>query len=296
MIGQWLKELSSVTEPFQPWFDLFVLIFIIIIFLIFIWFFGKIIKALVNRMPRISADAKNSINLLISVGQIFLVTMGIFSLLGADEDFVLGFSTIVAAVIGIASASVASNVFGGLYLIITRPFSVGDLIKTQDAVGIVEEIGLNFTKIIQIDRTSVIIPNSSLLNASLLNYSTQLPVNNDRKGIMKTLDSIHVLPIDLYLDRYTKYRSLIEFQLNVISPPIPVEALKQRLDIVCQKFSTVYGFKPSYYFGKYDFRQKVYLVITAPDAYTIFNSWPYLMESITETVFAELQESGIDQN
>jgi len=293
MINQWLNELSSVTEPLQPWFDLFLLLIILAGFLIFIWFGGKIIKAVVNGIPRFSADAKNSINLLISVSQIFIATMGIFTLLGADEDFIFGFSTLVAAVIGIASASVASNVFGGLYLIITRPFTVGDLIKTQEAVGIVEEIGLNFTKIVQIDRTSVIIPNSRLLNVSLLNYSTDLLVTNQR-GIIKTLDSINMLPVDLYHDRYTKLRTLLEFQLNVIDPPIPIEALKQRLNNICEKFSAVYGRQPNYYFGKYDFRQKVYLVITAPDAYTIFNSWPFLMESIAETVYSELQESGME--
>lgn len=294
MISQWPNEISNFTDFLRSWFDLLVVLLVIIVFLIFVWIGGKILKLLVNRMPRISADAKNSINLLISVGQIFLATMGIFSLTGADEDFILGFSTVVAAVVGIASASVASNVFGGIYLIITRPFTVGDLIKTQEAIGIVEEIGLNFTKIVQIDRTSVIIPNSSILNASLLNYSTQMRVDNDQKGIKKTLESISVIPVELYYDKYTKFRNLVEFQLNVIEPPIPVSTLKQRLDKICEKFTTVYGIKPSYYFGKYSFRQKVYLVITAPNAYTIFNSWPYLMESITETVYAELQESGID--
>ncbi len=294
MIGQWPNELSDLTVVLLPWFDLIVLLLVIIVFLILIWLCGKIIKSFVNRIPRLSADAKNSINLLISVGQIFLTTLGAFTLLGADEDFIFGFSTILAAVIGIASASVASNVFGGLYLIITRPFSVGDLIKTQEAIGIVEEIGLNYTKIVQIDKTSVIIPNSRLLNVSLLNYSTDLLVNNDQSGIMKTLDSINILPVDIFHDKYTKFRTLLEFQLNVIDPPIPVGVLKQRLDKICEKFSTVYGIQPSYYFGKYDFRQKVYLVITTPDPYTIFNSWPYLMESIAETVYTELQESGMD--
>lgn len=294
MINQGLSEISNFAEFLRNWIDLLVLLLVIIMFLILIWLCGKILKLLVNRIPLLSADAKNSINLLISVSQIFLATMGFFSLIGADQDFILGFSTILAAVIGIASASVASNVFGGLYLIITRPFGVGDLIKTQESVGIVEEIGLNFTKIVQIDRTSVIIPNSSLLNASLLNYSTQMPVDDNQKGIRKTLESISVLPDELYYDKYTKFKDRLEFQLNVIDPPIPVKILKQRLDKICEKFSTVYGVQPNYYFGKYNFRQRVYFVITAPNAYTIFNSWPYLMESIAETVYAELQEDGLN--
>ncbi|UCE13890.1 MAG: mechanosensitive ion channel [Candidatus Heimdallarchaeota archaeon] len=290
MISQWANELSDLMELFLYWLDILALFVIIIGFLLLIWFGGKILKSFTNWVLKTSPDVKNAVNLIISIIQIFIATLGSFTLLGADEDFILGFSALLAAVVGIASASVASNVFAGLYLIVARPFTIGDLIETQDTVGIVEEIGLNFTKIVQIDRTSVIIPNSSLLNASLLNYSVKIP-HGENKGLLKTLESINVIPVELSQDtRYIKFRFKIEVQLNIVEPPISIKALKQRLDKICEEFSPVYGIKPEYYLGKYDFRQKVYILIYAQNAYAIFNSWPYLMESITETIFTELQE------
>lgn len=293
MISQWFKELSDYIELFQSWLDIVALFLIIIGFLFVVWLGGKILKSITNWVLKTSPDVKNTINLLISIIQIFIATMGSFTLLGTDEGFILGFSTLLAAVVGIASASVASNVFAGFYLIITRLFSVGDLIETQGTVGIVEEIGLNFTKIVQIDKTSVMIPNSSLLNASLLNYSAKIPLDQN-KGILGTLESINFIPVDLsHETRYIKFRFTIELQINIIEPPIPVKVIKQRLDKICEEFSPIYGIKPEYYLGKYDFRQKVYILIYAQSAYTIFNSWPYLMESIMESVFSELQESGL---
>ena len=109
--------------------------------------------------------------------------------------------------------------------------------------------------------------------------------------MLKALESIKMIPTDLYFDtKYIKYRRLIELQLNAVTPPISLVEARNRLDEICTKFTPVFGIEPTYYFGKSDFRQKVYLLITAPDGYTIFNAWPLLMEAIIKTVFVELQE------
>ena len=293
MIGQGFDELSNLLDLFRERFEPIILFLLVITFIIFIWLGGRFIKFFINRISRIPPDVRNAINLLISITQLFIITMGSFSLLGASQEFLLAFSAIIATVVGFASSSVASNIFGGLYLIITRPFRVGDLIKTQGAIGIVEEIGLNYTKIVQLDRTSVVIPNSNILNASLLNYSTIIPQSHqsEERGLLKAVGSALFVVPELFVEsHYVKYRALIQFQLSIITPPISLKTLKDRLDKVCDKFTPIFGFKPEYYFGTHTFRQNVFLLVNAPDGYTIFNFWPYLMESIIETVFVELQE------
>ncbi len=243
------------------------------------------------RLFFIPPDGKNIITFSISVIQILIFTMLSFSILGASEEFILGFSAIIVAVIGFASTSIASNVYGGLYLIITRPFKVGDLIKTQKAIGIVEEIGLNFTKIIQIDKTPVIIPNSNLLNASLLNYSIKYPRDDiSHSGISKPIEAINVFSTGFYFDsEYIKYRASVQIQMNIRTPPISIKELIDRINKVCEEFEPVFGLKPEFYLGRHEFRQSVYFLLTAPDGYTIFNSWPYFLESLVNTVFHELQ-------
>ena len=281
-----LQNIVEVITPFL----------IIICLLILIWLSGVFLKSFIRRLPKIPPDGKNALNLVISITQILIFGFIMFTILGASQEVILGFSAILATVVGFASTSIATNVYGGLYLITTRPFRVGDLIQAQEAIGIVEEIGLTFTRIVQLDKTIVIIPNSNLLNVSLLNYSIQsLSDQEKQEGMINALDAIKVISTELYFDsRYTKLRRLIQLQLNAVTPPISLTEVNKRLKKVCEKFAPIFGQEPKYYFGKSDYRQNTYLLITAPDAYTIFNTWPYLMESIMETVFAELQEGALN--
>ncbi len=269
-------------------------ILIILGLLILFWFGGIFLKSLLDKVPKIPPEGKNALNLVVTISEILLFGFTVFVLLGASQEFILGFSAILATVIGFASTSIATNLYGGLYLITIRPFRVGDLIQAQEALGIVEEIGLTFTRIIQLDKTTVIIPNSNLLNVSLLNYSIRPP--SDQKGQQKdlnALDAIKVLSTELYFEsRYIKLRRLVQFQLNAVTPPISITELNKRLKKVCERFTPIFGQEPQYYFGKSDYRQNTFFLITAPDAYTIFNTWPFLMEAIMESVFAELQEGS----
>lgn len=278
----------------QEWFESVLPFLLLIPLVFFIWLSGKILKSITKRISFISPDAKNIITFSISVIQVLIITMGTFTVLGASQEFILGFSAIIVTVIGFASTSIASNVYGGLYLIITRPFKVGDLIRTQKAVGIVDEIGLNFTRVIQIDKTPVIIPNNNLLNASLLNYSVKSPTNEaSHSGMLKTLEAINVFSTEFYFDtEYIKYRAFIQIQLNARSPPITIKELIDRINHVCEEFEPVFGLKPEYYLGKHEFRQSVFFLISAPDGYTIYNSWPYFLESLVMSVFQELQTEG----
>jgi hypothetical protein len=252
-------------------------------FLVIIWIGGKVVNILISRIQRFSPDLVNGLKFLTNIFQLYLLTLGFFTILGATQELLLGLSALIVTVIGFASTSVASNIFGGLYLIVTRPFKVGDLIKTQGTVGIVEEIGLNSTRIIKFDRTTVTIPNNNLLNISLLNYNVD-KANGGEFSYFSTFFKEKTPDIPSVV-----YRSSVELQLNVIKPPIPLSAVKERLDQVCEEFTPIFGFEPKYHFGQYDFRLKVRLLIFARSGYLIFNSWPYFMESIVNIAYQELQ-------
>ena len=267
---------------------------LILIFLLTVltWFSGKVFKLFVRRFPKISPDVKNGIILTTSITQLFVLTMGTFILLGQHQEALVAISAMLATILGLASISVASNLFGGIYLLVTRPFKVGDMIRVQDSFGIVEEIGLHFTRIIQLDRTTVIIPNSNLLSASLLNYN--IPGQDIWLQPLKILD--RKINFDIISPGYSekppcvRFRWKIPFAFNAIDPPMSLLTFRERLDKVCEEYTPIFGYRPKYYLGKHEFRQNVFLVITASDAYVIFNSWKFLMESIVETVYSELQE------
>ena len=71
--------------------------------------------------------------------------------------------------IGLALQGSLANIAGGFVLVIAKPFAIGDFIISGDISGTVEEIGIFHTKIITIDNKRIVVPNSTISNATLVN-------------------------------------------------------------------------------------------------------------------------------
>lgn len=78
---------------------------------------------------------------------------------------------ILAAVIGFASQQAVSNIIGGIFVVIFRPFRVGDNIKVgNDLSGVVEDITLRHTVIRDAENARIIIPNSLINSQTVINF------------------------------------------------------------------------------------------------------------------------------
>ena len=73
--------------------------------------------------------------------------------------------------IALAAQSTLGNIFGGVVLILEKPFVRGDWIQTPETQGIVEDITFRSTKIRTFDDSVVIIPNSKIADQSITNWS-----------------------------------------------------------------------------------------------------------------------------
>ena len=77
---------------------------------------------------------------------------------------------IAAAAIAFASQQALSNIIGGVFLVVFRPFRVGDLILVgNDYRGIVEDITLRHTVIKSFENRRIIIPNAVMSNETIVN-------------------------------------------------------------------------------------------------------------------------------
>lgn len=77
---------------------------------------------------------------------------------------------IFAAIVALASQQAFSNIFSGVFIIIFRPFRVGDVIEIdQNRLGVVEDITLRHTVIRNFENRRFIIPNSVINNTIILN-------------------------------------------------------------------------------------------------------------------------------
>ncbi len=78
-----------------------------------------------------------------------------------------------AVAVSLALQNSLSNVASGLLLLFNRPFRVGDYIEVDDNGGTVDAISLMSTSLLTPDNKRVIVPNSTLTNKTLINYSTE---------------------------------------------------------------------------------------------------------------------------
>lgn len=77
---------------------------------------------------------------------------------------------IVAIIIGFASQAAFSNIISGLFIVTSKPFSVGDFIRISDEfMGTVEDITLRHTVIRNNENRRIIIPNSVINNQTIIN-------------------------------------------------------------------------------------------------------------------------------
>ncbi|MEO8359107.1 MAG: mechanosensitive ion channel domain-containing protein [Vicinamibacteria bacterium] len=77
----------------------------------------------------------------------------------------------VAIGLGFGSQNVMNNFISGLILLFERPIRAGDLVSVEGTHGIVEHIGGRSTRIRAPDNTHMIVPNSYLVEHSLINFT-----------------------------------------------------------------------------------------------------------------------------
>lgn len=91
---------------------------------------------------------------------------------GSGSDAFKGISIFLGVLLSLGSTSVIGNVLAGYTLVYRRAFRVGDRIKVNEQVGDVMERRLLVTHLRSLKNEEVIVPNSEILNNSVINYSS----------------------------------------------------------------------------------------------------------------------------
>ncbi len=85
---------------------------------------------------------------------------------------ILASAGILAMAVGLASQEALSNIVGGLFIIFSQPFKVGDHISVDSVVvGVVVEITLRHTVIRNAENRMILIPNSKINSSTIINSS-----------------------------------------------------------------------------------------------------------------------------
>jgi small conductance mechanosensitive channel len=147
----------------------------IAIWIIGSWVIKKIIKAAKKVMSKQNYDESLQKFLLNLAGWILKVIL-IISVLGTLGVETTSFAAILAAAglaIGMALQGSLGNFAGGVLIMIFKPFKIGDLIEAQGELGVVKEIEIFTTKLVSPTNKEIIVPNGSLSNGNITNYTTE---------------------------------------------------------------------------------------------------------------------------
>jgi small-conductance mechanosensitive channel len=91
---------------------------------------------------------------------------------GSSSSAFKGVSVFMGLLLSLGSSSFISNVIAGYSLTYRRAFKKGDRIKVNDNDGFVEEQSLLVTRLRSIKAEEIVIPNSILINSSIINYTS----------------------------------------------------------------------------------------------------------------------------
>ncbi|MDB5282348.1 MAG: mechanosensitive ion channel protein MscS [Bacteroidota bacterium] len=160
---------------------------------------SMLVRGYIRRSSRIlKADPTNysfiqhAVSLVIFLSAVFFVFWSIPQLHDLGKTLFAG-AGILAAAIGFASQEAFSNIISGIFIVIYKPFSVGDNIKlvSNGQAGVVEDITLRHTIIKSNENKRIIITNSVISREQIINSSIHDPRMELYFEVLISFDSDH---------------------------------------------------------------------------------------------------------
>jgi hypothetical protein len=101
----------------------------------------------------------NGLLFVFKVIYLLITIISFISFLAVPEQYTILVISLIVASFTISSIRAINNYIAGVWIVLIKPFSIGDYIGILDSEGVVVEITLNYTKILQRDGNISLIPN-----------------------------------------------------------------------------------------------------------------------------------------
>ncbi len=131
----------------------------------------KLAKKLLHRGKKLNDRLRQII--LTAIKVVLYVLTGIITAgaLGLNTTSVTALVSVLTLGVTLAAEDILGNVAGGLVILSSHPFNIGDEIEISGTVGVVREIALNHTKVETCNGQFVMLPNKELSSSRIINYT-----------------------------------------------------------------------------------------------------------------------------
>jgi small conductance mechanosensitive channel len=152
---------------------------------------------------------------------------------GVQAEWLLSVSAIGGAAVGFASQKTLGNFIAGLFLLAAHPFKVNDYVKIGTVEGIVQEITMNYTKVLTPGNNIVSVTNLQILDRDITNYLYESSKNY----------SLYCYTFEVGFDH-----------------SIPTEKLNQLFNQIFDSYSRVLPRRPAFILIRSGANERVYLI------------------------------------
>lgn len=173
----------------------------------------KLAKKLLHRGKKLNDRLRQII--LTAIKVVLYVLTGIITAgaLGLNTTSVTALVSVLTLGVTLAAEDILGNVAGGLVILSSHPFNIGDEIEISGTVGVVREIALNHTKVETCNGQFVMLPNKELSSSRIINYTTM-----GRRRVVVNVTASYDAPTDTVK---TACMEAVAATPNVLPEPAP---------------------------------------------------------------------------
>lgn len=175
----------------------------------------KLIEASLSK-SRLEKAAHSLILSLSKAAMYILLFLIAASTLGIDVSSIVALASVLTLALSLSLQNMVSNIIGGFTILYTHPFHSGDYVEIAGQGGTVREINMTYTVLATPDNRIVSIPNSAVVAAQIINYSSA-----DSRRVEISVSASYDAPTQKVLDALVQAGTVD----NVLLEPAPAAVI-----------------------------------------------------------------------
>ena len=128
---------------------------------------------LLNRSKKLDGTLQGFIQSAIRILLWIIAVILVCNALGINTSSLVALVSVVGLALSLSVQNILSNLFSGLTLLVTKPFSAGDYVEVAGKAGIIKTVGLFYTQLDTLDNVAISIPNSDVTSSAVNNYNRE---------------------------------------------------------------------------------------------------------------------------
>lgn len=145
----------------------------LVIYIVGRWLIGRLVKIVdkICNKRGVEISLQRFFDKMIKAVLYICLVLMVVGVLGIDTTSLIAIFASASLAVGMALSGTMQNFAGGVMILLLRPYRIGDYVEAQGQAGTIKEITLFNTVILTVDNKTIYVPNSTISNGIINNYS-----------------------------------------------------------------------------------------------------------------------------